>query len=620
MTQSPQVLGLPPDFDLSQAEAEALRVDEVVASATLELGIFGCQSPLGEASRRAETADQSIAACAFQLLLTVAAFGFSDEPRAPFGRMASGTFGDGSPWQTALPDDLSDAHTRALAMMLPTIKKPVLRGRVADVLWHRARPRNPELARIAIDSYLNVATETFDPDNWTTSQQHLARAFDLATTLGKTSAERKKVVAAGHKFLNRLKGNDRLYYTQRIVDMILNATTDSGEIEDLLSLTNSIATESTDILDFNRARAYLDASIKAAVRLQDVSRIKDLRLLRAETYASEALSRPTEMLRTMDLRTAQLELRNAGATRERLGEIASLLDESQALAVHEMVPVGTTFSSESLAENTRALLRGRAPIQALWLLATPVAIPKRQNLATQAEQMLSKYVFAFSIGRSHLTRDGRKDGETPGAIGASDDQRASALLGAMRDQAARGRILAAYGIIEPGREELTLQHNYTLSEIFEAVRSRPFVPVGHANLWAKGIHSGLVGEYDLALHILVPQMEHALREALRKRGEPVYTTAPSGVQSLMSLEKVLEHQVTLAIFGEDIVFTLQAALGERLGANMRNIVAHGILNDAESASHEAAYVWWLALHILRFYGTDAAGPPEKSETTQGGVK
>ena len=80
---------------------------------------------------------------------------------------------------------------------------------------------------------------------------------------------------------------------------------------------------------------------------------------------------------------------------------------------------------------------------------------------------------------------------------------------------------AVLDAIEPGRRQLLINHDYTLTEIHQAISTRPLVPAGHSLLWSKAIHAGLVGEYDIAVHLLAPQVENALRTILRASGEVV---------------------------------------------------------------------------------------------------
>jgi hypothetical protein len=280
-----------------------------------------------------------------------------------------------------------------------------------------------------------------------------------------------------------------------------------------------------------------------------------------------------------------------------------MLEEAQRAAVSEMTAINMTYSSGSLPEYVRDLLRDRNPVEALWLLAGLPVMMTHEGIRRAAEEGLSKFHFYFGFGPRHISADGREQGQTPGSLGPDEDERERALLGAMHDYGKEARMHTVLGAVEPGRRQLVLQYEYTVSEIYAALEARPFIPRGHLLLWAKGVHAGIVGDYDVAVHLIAPQLEHALREVLRRHGEVVYKTR-NGVQTLSSLTDVLEHPSATAILGDDFVFALDTALAERIGANIRNEVSHGIINDASSNGYEAAFVWWLALRMLRFYGPD----------------
>jgi hypothetical protein len=73
-------------------------------------------------------------------------------------------------------------------------------------------------------------------------------------------------------------------------------------------------------------------------------------------------------------------------------------------------------------------------------------------------------------------------------------------------------------------------------------------------------------------------------------------------QRLLSIEDILDHEEFKKTFPDDYVFTLDSILADRLGANVRNDVAHGLMDDGRSNSHEAAYLWWFALRLLLAVG------------------
>ncbi len=599
----PTILGLPDEFDLTADEARALGVDAIIADASFDHGLWGAMAPLAEARNAAQERGDRTEANALHLLGLVAGMMPADNARAPFGRYMSGSDAQGNPWHTPLPADLTERHTGVLTTLLDVVKAPVLRARLADVLWHRVRPRNPDLARAAVDAYLHIAEETFSPDHWVLSEQYFARAFMISARLGTHSSEHATVVAKAWSFLTRLNENDPLYYTDRIVSRIIGSLS-VPQATTLFDRVKGIAKQSLSTYDFERSRTYYELAIDLARKIQRLGDVRSLRLAKAETHATQAVTASNEMQRSMYLRIARQELLNVGASRERIAEVSAMLDESQILAVNEMAPIGSQFSLGQLPDYVRDIIRGHDPIKRLWILAGVPVMLSRQRARAVAEDSVQKHVFAYGFGRRHLSRDGRQQGETPGAIGGTEADREAAVLGAMRDNAAQGRMYAVLGAIEPGRSQLLLEHEYTLAEIYAALRPRPLIPQGHHLLWAKAIHAGLVGEYDVAVHILAPQIENALREVLRQQGELVYSTR-DGVQSLLSVENVLDHPKSQLILGEDFIFALDTSLAGRLGANVRNEVAHGIVDDVSSNSYDSAFVWWLALRLLRSYGPDA---------------
>ena len=52
------------------------------------------------------------------------------------------------------------------------------------------------------------------------------------------------------------------------------------------------------------------------------------------------------------------------------------------------------------------------------------------------------------------------------------------------------------------------------------------------------------------------------------------------------------------LWGEDILMNIKTVFTEAAGFNLRNNVAHGLLNDNQANSRESVYAWWLVLKIV----------------------
>jgi len=110
----------------------------------------------------------------------------------------------------------------------------------------------------------------------------------------------------------------------------------------------------------------------------------------------------------------------------------------------------------------------------------------------------------------------------------------------------------------------------------------------------KGIELYLSGEYFLAIHILIPQIENIIRRTLEMRGGPVLKLQPGGYYKFRLLDEILRDPIIEEVLGEDTAVYLRTLLTDRRGWNIRNKVCHG-LATAENLNK------WVAdrlIHVL----------------------
>ncbi|MCL2927754.1 MAG: DUF4209 domain-containing protein [Trichodesmium sp. MAG_R01] len=51
------------------------------------------------------------------------------------------------------------------------------------------------------------------------------------------------------------------------------------------------------------------------------------------------------------------------------------------------------------------------------------------------------------------------------------------------------------------------------------------------------------------------------------------------------------------MFDEDTLFDLKGLLVDRSGSNLRNLMAHGLLDDEDFSSPLMSYLWWVTLRL-----------------------
>lgn len=97
---------------------------------------------------------------------------------------------------------------------------------------------------------------------------------------------------------------------------------------------------------------------------------------------------------------------------------------------------------------------------------------------------------------------------------------------------------------------------------------------------------------------LIPQIENSIRNLLEGNGYVITSKmSSSGVQKEKDLNELLVDDNVIKIFGEDIIFVLRAVMTEEYGGNIRNLLAHGLLNYEQLQSSQSAFCWWLVLRL-----------------------
>ena len=71
-----------------------------------------------------------------------------------------------------------------------------------------------------------------------------------------------------------------------------------------------------------------------------------------------------------------------------------------------------------------------------------------------------------------------------------------------------------------------------------------------------------------------------------------------GIETENGLSALIDLPQTKAIFGEDLTYEIKALFCDQMGPNLRNNIAHGLLNDQEAQSVDAIYAWWLGLKLV----------------------
>ncbi|ULX56753.1 DUF4209 domain-containing protein [Ectothiorhodosinus mongolicus] len=510
--------------------------------------------------------------------------------------------------RSALPNDWSNEERAFLAQAYLQITHPVLRARLADLAWHIAKPRHSDYALAAIDAYRQIPITW---DRWLADGRECwARAIQFALMLGQ----------AGESVLGEMESElgDAFFATgvddARLPLWIAELVNRQSILRDhRTAVAEHLAALADEHAAAGDPRLAQDLLLMAEAiyrgdrdeeRSQDMTvKVAELSVVQANWPPGDGES-PSAITAShfleeayQRLRRLPTEYRGRHGLEQRLKQIESWLAAANQASVQEMVTVETEDIdiTEPMREAESAM-SGLGTVEAVFKLAAISRAPSKANIESRARQLMREFPMQWLFGSTHLSMDGRVVGKrAPASLDEDDD---NALWVAMlQDYLTEVGIITQMRVL-PALQTLRREHRLRLGDFINLARRCPLVPNGREEQVGRGLLAGYQGDYATAIHLLVPQLEHMVRIALQTAGYNTQKIGDDGVQSEKGLGSLAAFSATAELLGEDRAFELKALFCEPVGPNLRNMVAHGLLDDEVAGSVYSLYAWWWVLRLV----------------------
>ena len=141
-------------------------------------------------------------------------------------------------------------------------------------------------------------------------------------------------------------------------------------------------------------------------------------------------------------------------------------------------------------------------------------------------------------------------------------------------------------------------------------------------LLAEGVAAWDAQDYVKSVHVLVPQLEVALRNLAAKLGKPTTKAHPAvpGASVAINMGDMLHAPAIIEALGPDTALHLQTLYTDPRGFNLRNDLAHGLLAADRMSLSVASRVLHtlLVLGIWREFASSRRKPAPQTAEISGG--
>lgn len=214
----------------------------------------------------------------------------------------------------------------------------------------------------------------------------------------------------------------------------------------------------------------------------------------------------------------------------------------------------------------------------------------------QAEMQQQAAPFFTYLGVSYHSRDLRHVGNTDG-VNLND-------VGSISTH----QLMLAYqykicdftkNYLLPASSQINQQHQFSVADIKEYANNLISVPAERKALFAKGLYYGLKGQFDISIHLLAPQLENFIRDLLLMMGEQTRNESENGtIEKENALGTLIDNPRFNDALSPSLVFEIKYLFCSEFSANIRNGIAHGLVDDNICYTPPFVYGFWFIIKLF----------------------
>ena len=502
-----------------------------------------------------------------------------------------------------LPIDLNDEEILYLSSIVDEDLPPILKARIADILWTYSKPKNKKHSEIAIENYISmdVFKDFLQPDIYV--------FLERAAMLAKQAKNNSLIEKIKSKLLEEIENPSTNwdFHLLTIIEIFDNTDLDEERNHKLAEKLLEKQKEFNHEQQFHIAEQYLELAAKLFKKSGNAEdSYKSLALL-SQAIENHGDYRKNESamvansfykLAFQRYREIPNSYRSTLQIDQKLDTVQEKITQSGLLITDELQLISTEqINISELQEQSITHVKDKQTAFESLLYFSGVSSCNFESIWKSTENNINNFPISSLFGATSVSTDGRKISSIPPL----------ALDGNNRDEVIPKKAIKNFGIhmhlavegcILPALNQIQKEHLFPKEFLIQLCKLSAIVPEKREILVANALYQGFEWDFRSAIHLLAPQVENMIRQRLKQNGLVTTHTAQNDIENEIGLSSLVNLDGAREILGDDLWFELQAVFTDSLSANLRNEVGHGLLDDETSNSLYSVYAWWMVLRLV----------------------
>lgn len=502
-----------------------------------------------------------------------------------------------------LPIDLIDEEILYLSSIVDEDLPPILKARIADILWTYSKPKNKKHSEIAIENYISmdVFDDFFEPDVYV--------FWERAVMLAKQTKNSSLIGKIKSKLLDEIDHPSTSwdFHLLKIIEIFDNTDLDKGLNHELAEKLLEKQKEFNHEQQFHIAEQYLELAAKLFKKSgNSEDSYKSLALLSEATEnhgdyrksESAMVANSFYKLALQRYREIPNSYRNTLQIDQKLDTVQEKITQSGLLITDELKLISTEqMNISELQEQSINHVKDKQTAFESLLYFSGVSSCNFESIWKSTENYIQNSVVSSLFGETSVSLDGRKISSIPPLALDGNNRNEVILKNAIKNFGIHIH-LAVKGRILPALNQIQEEHIFPKDFLVDLCKLSDIVPEKREIIVANALYQGFEWDFRSAIHLLAPQVENMVRQLLKRNGLVTTHTDQNGIENEMGLSSLVSIDGAREILGDDLWFELQAVFTDSLSANLRNEVGHGLLDDDTSNSLYSVYAWWMILRLV----------------------
>lgn len=319
------------------------------------------------------------------------------------------------------------------------------------------------------------------------------------------------------------------------------------------------------------------------------------------------------LLRAVSLFEKAITLYRNNGSPEQAEEMHKRLVEIQKEIPKNMVSMSAKWDIKGVVENIRLNMEGLTLEESILRLTQMIVFDKQEAIKSRVIEEFKKYPLSHIFGKNLINAQGQKILTLP-PLDIQNLEKGQRLLELYMHQSVLKKQQTLGDIwIKIGLSLIRNRFVVDSSMIEFLVKDNPIIPEGRQRIFQSAIAMFLRGEFYEAIHIMAPQTENLFRNIAKEVGGLTVTLENDGSSMEKVLSSIFNLPEMLDCYDNDILFIFKGLLNEKAGANIRNKVAHGILDERACNSGECLYFGAAIIKLLSYTSPSCYEIFKKSE-------